>query len=51
MSPFSPGHFNPAVAALKLGRYLDSLERLKLCDTFRYFVHRVLGAMPRGWKP
>ena len=43
--------FNPDVVAADFARYLTSLDRLKKCDTFRYFAQAVLGEMPRGWTP
>jgi hypothetical protein len=43
--------YTPELAAIKFARKLDSLDRLKDCDTFRYFVQKILGKMPTGWKP
>lgn len=44
-------HYNPDVAARKFATSLDSLDRIRHCDTFRYFAQGVLGKMPKGWKP
>lgn len=43
--------FIPDVAAARFKKSLHSLDRLRNCDTFRYFVQCVLGRMPKGWKP
>ena len=43
--------YNPDVAAVKFAQHLNSLDRLKDCDPFRYFAQEVLGEMPKGWKP
>ena len=43
--------FNPDIAALSFAKSIDSLNRLKKCDTFRYFAQAVLGKMPTGWPP
>jgi hypothetical protein len=41
----------PALAGFKFGKHLDNLDRLRVCDTFRYFAKMILGNMPKGWKP
>lgn len=43
--------FNADAAAKRFRQNLDNLERLRNCDTFRYFAQSVMGRMPRGWKP
>ena len=43
--------YNPDVAAQKFAKCLAGLDRLKRCDTFRYFAQSVLGRMPKGWRP
>jgi hypothetical protein len=41
--------YNASAMASSFARNLDTLERLKRCDTFRYFVQALLGTMPVGW--
>jgi len=43
--------FNPDIAAIQFAKQIETLDRLKRCDTFRYFVEAVLGNMPTGWPP
>ncbi len=43
--------FNPDVAAVSFAQNIDSLNRLKKCDTFRYFAQAILGRMPANWQP
>jgi hypothetical protein len=42
--------FNPDVVVFKVRKLLSNLDRLKDCDTFRYFVQEILGNMPKRWK-
>lgn len=43
--------FNADIAAARFRKHLASLDRLQVCDAFRYFAESVLGGMPKGWKP
>ncbi len=43
--------FNAAAAAAGFAKNLQDLSHLKKCDTFRYFVAKVIGTMPDGWAP
>lgn len=53
MSLFSKNktRYNPDVAARKFANQFSRLDRLKDCDTFRYFAQNVLGSLPNGWQP
>jgi hypothetical protein len=53
MSLFSKHRFrfNADVAASGFRQHLTGLDRLKDCDTFRYFAQNVLGGMPSRWRP
>ena len=50
---YSDNHrtYNPDIAAMSFAKQIDSLSRLRRCDTFRYFAQAVLGKMPTGWPP
>ena len=44
-------YYNKGVMAVKFAKHLTSLDALKDCDIFRYFVRNLLGKMPKGWRP
>jgi hypothetical protein len=43
--------YNASAMAPVFARSLESLDNLKRCYTFRYFVQSVRGVMPTGWEP
>jgi hypothetical protein len=43
--------YNKAEVSSKFAMYLNGLDALQRCDSFRRLVEKILGEMPPGWRP